>query len=339
MNTTNIGVSVILCCYNSAKRLPETLKHIALQNLPDDLPVEVVLVDNASDDTTSKTAIEEWQKYTSSIKLRIVTELKPGLINARIKGIEQSKYEIIIFCDDDNWLLENYIRNAWDIMMRNNNIGALGGEGIPVSNISFPDWFEEYKNSYACGKQWHINGICTSRKYLWGAGLVTRLSIMKKVFSPTHPMLLTGRKEGVLLAGDDYEICRRIVMLNYDLFYSNNLKYKHFIDEKRLDLNYYNKIKKGFAISYDIIKLYTYVDFRCRHSDFKFILILVFNTIIGLLNRTRLLNIKKTWNLRSYIQIYRTGINKKGKYHTYYSQIEWFCKNMKAHHYHPANSM
>jgi len=42
------GVSVIICCYNSAKRLPETLRHLAKQKLDTAFPWEVVVIVDGS---------------------------------------------------------------------------------------------------------------------------------------------------------------------------------------------------------------------------------------------------------------------------------------------------
>jgi GT2 family glycosyltransferase len=44
------GVSVVVCCHNSASRLPTTLHHLAAQEVPRDLGWEVIVVDNASTD-------------------------------------------------------------------------------------------------------------------------------------------------------------------------------------------------------------------------------------------------------------------------------------------------
>jgi glycosyltransferase involved in cell wall biosynthesis len=325
----NDGISIIICCYNSATRLPQTLYHVSKQKLPDKVWGEVVLIDNASTDNTAEVAEIEWKKYDSKIELRIIEEKKPGLINARMKGIEEAKHEIIIFCDDDNWLLDNYLLSAWKIMRDNRRVGALGGEGFPVSSIPLPDWFEEKKGSYACGKQWDKNGVCTRRMYLWGSGLVTRRSVMGKVFFEKHPMLLTGRKEGVLLAGDDNEICRRIVMLGYDLYYSDLLRFKHFIDEKRLNIDYFKKMRKGIDISNEIIQLYHFIYTKNKYTSPGFFGILVINAFAGLLNKVGLTRIRFTWSIKNYLKLYKAGINKNGRYHSYYRQVKSFYDSTK----------
>ena len=97
------GVSVIICCYNSSKRLGETLKHLSVQKI-NDTPCEIIIVDNASTDNTASLARETWDALGSSIPMRIINESKPGLSHAREAGINASSYTYIIFCDDDNWL-------------------------------------------------------------------------------------------------------------------------------------------------------------------------------------------------------------------------------------------
>src|SRR6202035_5061082 len=89
----NNGVSVIICCYNSVDRLPQTLKHLANQNVPDGLSLEILLVDNASTDHTAERALEIWnQLLPGSMILRVIQEPKPGQQFARISGAKAAKY-------------------------------------------------------------------------------------------------------------------------------------------------------------------------------------------------------------------------------------------------------
>src|SRR5436305_10300761 len=105
------GISVIICCYNSAKRLPETLAHLARQNSP--IPWEVIVVDNASTDDTARVARECWPSETAP--LRIVDEPKSGLIYARVSGLQASRYEWLSFVDDDNWVAPDWLQLVAEI--------------------------------------------------------------------------------------------------------------------------------------------------------------------------------------------------------------------------------
>jgi glycosyltransferase involved in cell wall biosynthesis len=94
------GISVIVCCYNSVSCLPETLKYLALQQIPSNIHCEVIIVNNASTDDTVGVTINEWEKLKcTEVEFHIINQLVSGLSNARKKGIEVAKYEYILFCD------------------------------------------------------------------------------------------------------------------------------------------------------------------------------------------------------------------------------------------------
>ena len=67
---------MILCCYNSAKRLPLTLKHLAEQNVDSNIAWEVLIVDNASTDHTVALVNDLVSEYEFKCPVRIVQEKK-----------------------------------------------------------------------------------------------------------------------------------------------------------------------------------------------------------------------------------------------------------------------
>lgn len=246
MTLSEEGVSVILCCFNSSERLPETLKHLSEQ-VTQDFQWEIVLVNNASTDNTVDCAIKIWKKIGPQfVKLRIVEEPVPGQAIARKKGVVEAKFNCIIFCDDDNWLDKNYVSIAMKTMDMNRAIGAMGGRNFPVSNIEkYPDWFEEYKDKYATGIPADRSGNVSSRGFILGAGMVTRRGLFLDAYSETYPSLLKGRSGGKLSTGDDFEYCKRLLLWNYQLYYQEDLLLNHFIPLERLTLSYREKLMNG----------------------------------------------------------------------------------------------
>src|SRR5215468_3703384 len=100
------GVSVIICCYNSSTRLPDTLSHLGRQNVRPSIPWEVVIVNNASTDNTTVVAHQCWPSDAPTV-LRVVYEPRLGLSHARSRGLSEARYEIVSFVDDDNWVCSN----------------------------------------------------------------------------------------------------------------------------------------------------------------------------------------------------------------------------------------
>ena len=65
------GVSVVICCYNSQDRLSETLRHLALQQLPEGCCLQLVLVDNCCTDATVQLTRKWQQDYGRLISLSV----------------------------------------------------------------------------------------------------------------------------------------------------------------------------------------------------------------------------------------------------------------------------
>ena len=80
------GVSVVICCYNSAERLPETLHRISRQALPEQFSWEVIVVDNASTDSSAEVAVRLWSTYGRQVPFKVVTQRIPGVSAARDKA-------------------------------------------------------------------------------------------------------------------------------------------------------------------------------------------------------------------------------------------------------------
>lgn len=148
------GVSVIIIAYNAEKRISPTIKHLADQKKIN-FDWEVILVDNNSTDNTAKVAEETWINCGSPCTLTIIKEKKQGAMFARIKGMQHSNYRYILFCDDDNWLSENYVKYAFERIDNGEDIAAVGGHGILEFENDFkePEWIYKYKNMLGCGPQ------------------------------------------------------------------------------------------------------------------------------------------------------------------------------------------
>src|SRR6187402_2986286 len=111
------GISVIICCYNSVARIEPTLKHLFAQKGVTASEWEIILVDNGSTDSTSATALQLWNSLEGEKPaFKVLQESIPGLSTARQTGIDAAAFEYVLFCDDDNWLQEDYVANGLKIM-------------------------------------------------------------------------------------------------------------------------------------------------------------------------------------------------------------------------------
>ena len=252
------GVSVIICCYNSAERLPQTLTHLKAQKAGSNVPWEVIVVDNGSTDQTKRVAQENWSKNAPA-PLRVVEESRQGLASARHKGFLASKYEFIGFIDDDNWCDLDWVKTAFEVMSEHSEVGACGGLNEAVFEGEIPDWFNDNKAAYAIGPQGKERGyVAEGRNYLWGAGLIVRKSALRSLFDNDFWFFLEGRKGNRILSGEDSEMCFAIRIANWKLWYEPGLKLKHYLPRRRLTLEHLRRLMKSFGMSIVVFEFYRY---------------------------------------------------------------------------------
>ena len=238
------GISIIICCYNSASRLEKTIKHIALQKEVD-FTFEVVLVDNNSSDNTTEVAEQLFLKHKIT-NYNIVLESKPGLSFARKTGVRASEGEILVFCDDDNWLEANYLRNVMLGFEKYPAAGILGAWSIAAFEPEqiVPQWFGQIKGSMAVGGKPDFDCIV---KEVWGAGMSIRTKVALEIFQTNN--VLSDRKRNSLFSGGDTEICQKVRKLGYKIYKLTSLKYTHFITPERLTWDYLTRLNTGFGYS------------------------------------------------------------------------------------------
>jgi glycosyltransferase involved in cell wall biosynthesis len=254
------GVSVIVCCYNSAARLPQTLHHLSVQLIPDaGFEWELIIVDNASTDLTGSVAEAALTGFNANAMRtgRVIQEPVAGQMHARKTGVRAAKFECIIFCDDDNWLHSAYIHTAYQTMLERSDAGAAGGQNVPVTNAAaYPVWFEEFKNKYAIGIPAPESGDVSHRGFILGAGLVTRKSLFLEMFNDRYPSLLNGRNGENMSTGDDFEYCKRLLLRGYKLYYNASLHLQHFIPAERLTIEYRERLMEGISDAGKILHEY-----------------------------------------------------------------------------------
>ncbi len=269
MANRQIGVSVIICCYNARERLPQTLKHLAQQEVGCDLDWEVVIVDNCSTDGTSVVAEEEWNAQCTSVPLRIVDQPVPGKASAQTMGINVSQYEYVLICDDDNWLNKNYVRTVYEVLNTHSDVGAVGGRGIAHYEIDPPAWIKECESGSAVGPQNRESGhIDENPGSLYGAGLAFRFTAVKKAIDKGFQFFLSGRKGKNMTPGEDTELVYIFQLEGWRLWYEETMHFEHYIPAHRISESFIRKRSQGFGASSVVLDAYKLVFKRDRLKFF-----------------------------------------------------------------------
>ena len=268
-NNYPAGVSVIVCCFNSASRIVQTLTALANQRCDQKVPWEIIVVDNNCTDNTTVIVEQTWNDLKTTTDLRIVVEPSPGLANAREKGISAAKFSIIVFCDDDNWLSENYLLSVFDILQSDSSIAACGGMGVPVFETEEPFWFYKYSEAFALGSQ-EINEKNGRLLNLYGAGLAINKSILDELKNGGFNQILKGRTGENLSSAEDTELSYAFVLLGYRLYCADDLKFFHYLPKERLTFDYLKKLFIAFGNDGPVRNLYNaYLNESLLHQLIK----------------------------------------------------------------------
>ncbi len=252
-----IGVTIVICTYNGARMLPDTLAHIAQQRVPPHICWEVIVVDNASTDDTSEVVKAVWAKSGGTAPFTLLHQPKPGLTYARELALESARYEYIIFCDDDNWLAPDYVSVAYELMQQHPSIGALGGHGELVYETPPPAWAAAMP-IFANGRQASKPGK-VYRNAVYGAGCVIRKSAYMAVATAGFEPMLTDRVGANLSSGGDYEFCYALALIGYDIWYDPSLRFRHFMPRERMEWGYYERFFVERAKCFEVLVPYQLV--------------------------------------------------------------------------------
>ena len=254
------GISVVICCYNSALKLPETLLHLVNQQTSDGLSFEIILIDNGSTDNTASLATAFWQTLCSSIPFKISIETRLGKNYAIEKGILESNFNLVLFCDDDNLLEPNYLQLGFDYFRAHPNLGLLGGKGFPrFTTDVLPEWFERYAYQYAVGAQTsHTKDITHDAGFVYGAGSILKKTAYEHLKAKGFEYTVSGRIYGQIMAGEDNELGYALSLIGYQIHYYDALHFIHVIPTSRLEWSYAKNLKKRVAYSNILLSPYRY---------------------------------------------------------------------------------
>lgn len=250
------GFSIIVCTYNGTKKLHKLFN--SLLNLKvSHFEYEILVVDNNSTDGTFELA-NILASSVHNLSIRVLKEEKQGKVYALRNGFDNARFEYLIICDDDNLLMDDYLLIAYDLLSKNQDIGIIGGKGIPHRDLILPDWFHLHENAWAIGEQISVpSKVYTTVPFVWGAGMVLRKSAWLHILKRGFVSFLTGRNStGVLMAGEDTELCLLVRSIGFNIHFNKNLVFVHDIDQYRLNWNYLLQLKIGFARSQVYFNIY-----------------------------------------------------------------------------------
>ena len=178
-------ISVVVCSYNGARTIRDTLDHLARVDYPD---FEVIVVNDGSRDNTAEIA--------ESYGVRVISTENRGLSAARNTGYEAATGEIIAYTDDDAYPDRDWLRFIALGFMDSNHVG-IGGPNI----APYDDGFIAQCVAAAPGGPLQVLITDELAEHIPGCNMSFRKSALEAV---------GGFDARYRAAGDDVDLCWRL---------------------------------------------------------------------------------------------------------------------------------
>lgn len=244
-----MNISVIICTRNPRREyLDRVLAALRRQTYPADA-WETIIVDNASDPPLR----------VENARCRVVVESRPGLTNARLKGIAEAAGEWLVFVDDDNILDADYLANAAAIWAGFPQLAALGGRSSPEFESPPPEWLSPFYPHLALIT---VDADCWSNRkdfgvFPCGAGLCIRreLALMYAMeVKSDERRLKLDRSDRSLISCGDTDMVLHCIRHGWGVGRFRNLHLTHIIPRERLEYAYHKRLAYGIGYSVGVLR-------------------------------------------------------------------------------------
>lgn len=249
----DLRLSVVLCTYNPRDAMLQLcLGSLARQDVPGD-DYELIVVDNCSNPPLEKARLET----LAGRDVVLVREERPGLVHARVAGFRAARHDVIVFIDDDNEFMPDYLGHAGRIASAEPRLGVFGGRCLGAYEKT-PSPMKAFFLPFL-GVRDEGDQPLTGEGAEWGphepigAGIVVRKpvgALYCQFVEDGHSGAGLGRTGTQLLAGEDSLLSRFAHTAGYLCGYRPELVLRHHIGPGRLEWRYLARLMKGHGTSY-----------------------------------------------------------------------------------------
>lgn len=228
--------SIIVCTYNRAESLRETIGALRAQRCSPALSWEVIIVDNNSSDHTRKLVEEARSDWPL---LRYEFEGEQGLSHARNRGIAVASGTVLLFTDDDVLPEPDWLETTLAGMDKY-QADACGGYIAPIWETPPPAWLTERFYGFLAVRTERTDDypIQSPAQAPYGANMAVKKAVFDKVgmFDTSR-----GRKGKVLASGEDGELFERILAAGLKAVFLGQSRVYHKVESFRLTKRYFRR--------------------------------------------------------------------------------------------------
>jgi hypothetical protein len=243
MKGSKYDISIIICTYNRAKKIRNTIKSILNTEIPAELKVELIVVNNGSTDDTDN-VIKNLENDNTKIELKLIHETKSGKSNALNKALEYVSGDIIVFTDDDVTVDKKWLVEINSACKRYPECNCFGGKIVAIYPPYIPEWLD-INNSMKFLKSVFVDRDEGNKEVVYsektvsktpgGANMFLRKRIIDKIGLFNTEL---GPTWDYLGFSEDTEYCQRILSCGEKIMYIPSVIVYHPVYEERLTKQY-----------------------------------------------------------------------------------------------------
>jgi hypothetical protein len=186
---------------------------------------------------------------------RLVREDELGLTPARLRGIRESKGDLLIFVDDDNVLDPDFVETALGVAQQIPFLGSWSGQCRPKFEEPPPEWTQRYWGNLVIREferdVWS-NLPRLSQSMPCGAGLCVRRNVAEhylRLHESGKRTFQFDRTGDALLSGGDNDLAACACDIGLGVGLVASLKLTHLIPPERLTVDYLARLAEGIHYS------------------------------------------------------------------------------------------
>ena len=244
-----VDFTLAIPTFNGAQRLPQLIEQLRSQTGLEDLSWSILIVDNNSTDETAAIA----QRYAANATgqnpaIQYAFEKRQGAAYARVKAMEVAAGDWVGFLDDDVVPAPDWVAKAIAFAKAHPDAGAFGGQIHGDFEVAPPDTSNRIKSFLALRERgskphrYDPDNLSLPPSAAW----VVSAQAWHENVSDTP--LLSGRANGSMMQGDDYEPLLRMHQAGWEIWYAPDMHVAHQIPKSRLERGYLKSLSWGCGL-------------------------------------------------------------------------------------------
>jgi glycosyltransferase involved in cell wall biosynthesis len=236
-----MNVSVIICTWNRAALLDQTLTEMRKLQVPAGVEWELLVVNNNCSDDTDAVL----RRHAPHLPLRRLFEGTPGKSYAANLALAEAKGDLLVWTDDDvlvepNWLAE-YVTAARE----RPDVLYFGGPVEPWFAVKPPKWVVRNLTAltvvYAIRRVGPVTRPVEAHEFPYGVNMAMRRAAFDGISFDTR----IGPRKDTQIRGEEVELIRHFKQVGYPGLWVAGARLRHYIPAKRLTPEYVSSFFVG----------------------------------------------------------------------------------------------